>query len=245
MENLIGKTFHWLTVIDGPIKKEDSRKIYWKCRCQCGTEKIIRADALRSGTTKSCGCWKNQIFIDNNKKRQTLDLTNQKFGKIVAIEKTDMRKDGRVIWKCICDCGNICFYDTHTLQEGRAKSCGCLRSYGEEQIKQLLIKNNIPFEEQKSFNTCRFIDTNYLAKFDFFIDNKYLIEFDGEQHFYYKNNPHTWNNEINFQKTQEHDNYKNQWCKENNIPLIRIPYTHLKNLSIEDLLVQTSRFIVL
>jgi hypothetical protein len=35
---------------------------------------------------------------------------------------------------------------------------------------------------------------------------------------------------------------KNQWCKENNIPLIRIPYTHLKDLSIEDLILETSKF---
>ena len=36
---------------------------------------------------------------------------------------------------------------------------------------------------------------------------------------------------------------KNQWCKDNNIPLIRIPYTHLNNLCIEDLILETSKFI--
>jgi len=39
-------------------------------------------------------------------------------------------------------------------------------------------------------------------------------------------------------------NKKNQWCKENNIPLIRIPYTHLKDLCIEDLLLETSNYVV-
>ena len=33
-------------------------------------------------------------------------------------------------------------------------------------------------------------------------------------------------------------------CKENNIPLIRIPYTHLNKLCLEDLLLETSNFIV-
>lgn len=66
-----------------------------------------------------------------------------------------------------------------------------MRSEGEDTIRKLLLQYNIPFEEQKTFKTCVFNDSGYLAKFDFFIDNKYLIEYDGEQHFYYKNNEHT------------------------------------------------------
>lgn len=244
MENLLGKTFNWLTVIDGPIKREGSRKIYWKCRCQCGAEKEIRADILKAGTTKSCGCWKNQVFIENNKIRQTLDLTNQRYGKLVALEKTDMRKDGRVVWKCICDCGNEYLCDTHSLQEGRTKSCGCLKSYGEEIITNLLLSSNLPFTTQKTFDSCRFKDTNYLAKFDFYVNDSYLIEYDGEQHFYYKDSPYTWNTKENYEKVIQHDEIKNYWCKENNIPLIRIPYFHLEKLTIEDLLLETSSFII-
>ena len=60
----------------------------------------------------------------------------------------------------------------------------------------------------------------------------------------YKNYNTTWNNKENFLKTQERDALKNQWCKDNNIPLIRIPYTHLNNLKIEDLLLETSEYIV-
>lgn len=45
-------------------------------------------------------------------------------------------------------------------------------------------------------------------------------------------------------KVQEHDIFKNNWCKENNIPIIRIPYTHLKDLCIEDLLLETSNFVL-
>ena len=76
------------------------------------------------------------------------------------------------------------------------------------------------------------------AKFDFFINNSYLIEYDGETH--YNSNLHGWHNHTQLQAQQERDAIKNQWCKENNIPLIRIPYTHLKKLSIEDLLLETS-----
>ena len=44
--------------------------------------------------------------------------------------------------------------------------------------------------------------------------------------------------------TQEYDSIKNQWCLENNIPLIRIPYTQYKDLNIKDLLLETSKFII-
>lgn len=45
-------------------------------------------------------------------------------------------------------------------------------------------------------------------------------------------------------KDKELDEYKNQWCKENNIPLIRIPYIHLNDLCIEDLLLETTNFLI-
>ena len=53
-----------------------------------------------------------------------------------------------------------------------------------------------------------------------------------------------WNNEESHLKLVKRDKYKNQWCKDNNIPLIRIPYTHLKDLCIEDLLLETSNYII-
>lgn len=45
-------------------------------------------------------------------------------------------------------------------------------------------------------------------------------------------------------QTQKHDKIKNNWCKENNIPIIRIPYTKLHNIQIEDLLLDTSNYII-
>jgi len=56
-------------------------------------------------------------------------------------------------------------------------------SHGERKIGQLLKENNISFVREKTFESCRFTDTHALARFDFYVDNKYLIEFDGAQHF--------------------------------------------------------------
>lgn len=75
----------------------------------------------------------------------------------------------------------------------------------------------------------------------FFVNNQYLIEFDGIQHFF-ATSDRFCSEEV--EKIKQRDAYKNQWCKENNIPLIRIPYTHLKDLVIEDLLLETTSFLV-
>ena len=80
------------------------------------------------------------------------------------------------------------------------------------------------------------------ATFDFFVNNKYLIEYDGETH--YQSNAHGWHTLERLEKQQERDAIKNQWCRENDIPLIRIPYTHLNQLCIEDLLLETSQFLI-
>ena len=114
------------------------------------------------------------------------------------------------------------------------QSCGCLKSKGEQKISNILSQNNIKYEVQKTFSTCRF-QNGKLAFFDFYLpDYNILIEYDGEQHYFYRNEG--WNTKENFEKTKERDIYKNNWCLKNNIKLIRIPYTKLNNLQLSDLL---------
>lgn len=228
--DLLGQKFGRLVVIEKTAKRDKQRCVIWKCKCDCGNEALISSVNLRRGKTKSCGCYNREISSLVN----TKDLLGQRFGRLTVIERTNKRQARNVVWKCKCDCGNIIEVIGSSLTRGNTQSCGCYLSKGEEKIAKLLRENNIAFEQQKSFPTCRFIDTNALAYFDFWVDNRYLIEFDGSQHFEYSGRG--WNTEEKFQVTQEHDMYKNQWCKENNIPLIRIPYTKYNSLTIKDLL---------
>lgn len=144
-----------------------------------------------------------------------VDWSNKRIGKLLVLYPTDKRIDRRVVWHCICDCGNECDVSSNHLRRGCTNSCGCLNSKGEMYIKNLLTKNNIPFEIQKTFSDCYFTDTNRPAFFDFYINNTYIIEFDGEQHFVPKSFGENDNEKIklNFQRVQEHDKIKNNWCK--------------------------------
>ena len=148
----------------------------------------------------------------------------------------------RMIWLCQCDCGNFTEVVSVDFQSGHSKSCGCLKSHGELKVKNLLIENNIPFETEKQFPNCIYSKKNTKPRFDFYVNNQYLIEYDGRQHF--QADKSGWNTEESLEITQNRDKFKNQWCKENHIPLIRIPYTHYDNLCLEDLLLETSKFLL-
>lgn len=54
------------------------------------------------------------------------NLTNQRFGKLVAIKKYSKSKNGN-IWLCICDCGKFTTVLSSNLLKNHTKSCGCNR----------------------------------------------------------------------------------------------------------------------
>ena len=60
-----------------------------------------------------------------------------------------------------------------------------------------------------------------------------LLEYDGEQHF---KPVELWGGEEQLKIQQQRDKNKDEWCKENNIKLIRIPYTDYDKITIEYLL---------
>jgi hypothetical protein len=212
----------------------------WHCKCDCGNETDVMTQALLKGMTTSCGCYaKEQTSL--RAIRQAEDLTGQIFGKWTVLHKDKVHKGSGAYWICKCECGTERAVAAGSLKRGASFSCGCeSTSKGERVISAILDNYTIPYEMQKTFSSCRYEDSKYLARFDFFVENQYLIEFDGIQHF--TATGYLWCNEENLKYTQKHDAYKNQWCKDNNIPLIRIPYTKLDTLCIEDLLLETTQF---
>lgn len=59
-KNFPEQTFNMLTVLSKDTTNTKSSIKFW-CKCKCGTIKSIYGTALRSGGTKSCGCWKKEI----------------------------------------------------------------------------------------------------------------------------------------------------------------------------------------
>ena len=61
--------------------------------------------------------------------RPVIDLTGQRFGRLVVIGRADPPMDLRrkARWHCICDCGNETDALGDNLRRGKTASCGCLQ----------------------------------------------------------------------------------------------------------------------
>lgn len=223
--DITGQKFNYLTAIKDTGERKN-RAAIWLFQCDCGNFIECLGTEVRNGYIKSCGCGIATPHFRT-------DLTNQKFGKLTVLRLGGLKNDKRC-WICQCDCGSVIEVPTGSLTSGNTTSCGCIKSKGEEKISNILSSYNISFERQKTFESCIYPATNGKLLFDFYVDNKYLIEFDGSQHF---DPTSEW-------YRPEYDKYKDQWCKDNNIPLIRIPYTKLDTLTIEDIKLETSEYVI-
>lgn len=232
--DLTNKRFGRLVVIQRA--KNQGGHTRWLCQCDCGKKLTVISQSLREGRSKSCGCLRKELFS----KKYAIDEVGNKYGKLTVVRKAKSFDGEGARWLCKCVCGNEIIVLGKSLRSGNTESCGCISySKGENKIIELLNENNINYLYQFSFQDLVGVNKGKL-RFDFAIINdnsevEYLIEFQGRQHFDENSIYYTKENII-------HDKTKQQYCIENNIPLIIIPYTEYNNLSIDDLKI-TSHFL--
>lgn len=204
-----------------PIYNESDRSHpCWLYQCDCGN--LVAARSGEDGG-KSCGCLSREL----TRIRMSKDLTGQKFGLLTCLERLIM-EDGLTYYRCKCDCGKEKIAYTSYLINGTVKSCGCLTSWKEKEIEEILTKLQIPFEQQYRIKECR---DKLPLPFDFIIynNNHYgLIEYQGKQHYIQSKQ---WDDIEDFQKRQKHDKIKYEYCLNNNIPLLIL--NHLSDLEKE------------
>ena len=126
---------------------------------------------------------------------------------------------------------DVCGSEYHVVPN--AFLCGsrcpqCAESKGEQIVREYLKDNNIKFLPEYTFDDLIGVSGG-LLRFDFavFSDNndlEFLIEYDGE--FHYQDICEDGSYEV----MQIHDQRKNQYCKDNNIPLLRIPHWEFDNV---------------
>lgn len=213
--NEVGNKYGFLTVIERT--RDKNNKTTWLCKCECGNFATFRGSDLRNKKIVSCGC----------KKKKYIDESNNKYGLLTVIKRVGVNSSG-VLWECLCECGNLIVTNGRSLRNGDTKSCGCIKSQGEYLISKYLNFKNINFKKEYSFDDLINIKTNNKLRFDFavFIKEKIiLIEFDGIQHF--RNN--NWSH-ISLEEIKKRDEMKDNYCKEKNIPLIRISYKEIEKI---------------
>lgn len=234
-----------LTYIAPLIRTDKNiRSLYFLVVCDCGKWAIVEAIKFRQQKQIQC------VFCSLENITTMKDISGNVYGQLQALYPLNIRaSDGSVYWQCKCiDCGNEQKVIKNNLEKNGHLCAICGRkSKGEYKISKILQDLDIPFEKEKTFEDCRFEDTKAYAKFDFFINNNYIIEVDGQHHY----KPVDYSGKLSEEEKQKlylkvisHDRYKNQYCIRKNIPLIRIPYFALENISYIDLDIKTSKFLI-
>lgn len=113
--DITGQRFGRLIVLEMQPKGQ------WKCVCDCGNITFAKANTLRRGSKKSCGC-----IYGHRKLLQYIDLTGEKYGKLRVVNRSHNILD-KSAWKCLCECGNEVVVRGEYLKSGHTKSCGCLK----------------------------------------------------------------------------------------------------------------------
>lgn len=123
---------------------------------------------------------------------------------------------------CHNKCGYVWYITPHDFLKGvRCPICMSItKSHGEAETMKWLDSNGYEYMYQKTFADCR---KEKPLPFDFYIPSaKMAIEYDGEQHF----KPIDYfGGDKEFTKRINYDKIKNQYCDDNDIFLVRIPYT--------------------
>ena len=222
---------------------------------------IVYSSGRTNKGTRSCGCkQKKQFKNPNTLGKIDEDLTGQILEGWKLIEKTSLLDSNRSFYYLCQSTINPNYYDLlsirHLKDGWSAKAINANKKYtelqnsilnfefkkpkmskGEEQIYSLLKINNIHGCWQYRFANCK---DSLPLPFDFFIQNKYIIEYDGKQHF--KQIPFFDKIEESFFIRRSHDLLKNRYCFKNKIPIIRIPYNAI--FDINDLKPETTRYLL-
>ena len=209
------------------LPKSKKGELNCECLCHCGNIFTTRLSSLKNNHTKSCGCRKKQLRIQ--------DMVGKKFGKLTVLHQglyEFTKFDRRFIrWVCQCDCGRQALVRGVHLRNGHSQSCGCKRlevirsaSNGEIWISEYLSEMGLMFESQKTYSTLVGFK-NGLLSFDFCIKkdkHQFLIECQGEQH--YKPIDYFGGAEM-FKIQQQHDELKRKYVSAHpNMTLIELPY---------------------
>jgi hypothetical protein len=140
-QDLTGKRFGKLIVVErgeNYISPRGITTVRWSCRCDCGNNVLVIASNLRKKICNSCGCLRKELAG----KRSLENLTGQRFGRLVVVERStdyvDPKGNHSVKWLCKCDCGNSKVILANSLKSGTTTSCGC---YAKEVLHEVLFKD--------------------------------------------------------------------------------------------------------
>lgn len=192
----------------------------------CGSVFPVTPNSFLSGV-RCPNCTNNKKKTTQEFKEDIFNLVKNEYSFLGDYEGATIKKEMKHE-----KCGHIYKVKPNDFLSGY-RCPRCRFSKGEKKISEYVESKNIKYISQYKTKECKNIAR---LPFDFAIFNNNetincLIEYDGEQHYQSKE---FFGGEEAFKQRQHNDQIKNQYCKDNNIKLIRIPYWDFDN--IEDIL---------
>ena len=194
-----------------------------KCKCKyCRHIWWITPAKLKSG--RRCPECKNRK-LSMLKRKSEIEIQNELNINNPNVELISEYINANSMIKCRCKIHNIEWISqSWNILHGLAGCPICNSSKGENAVAKILDLYNIKYIRQYKFDDCV-----YKAKlrFDFFLpDYNICIEYQGEQHYFPVNFKGKDNTDyiLEFQNNMIRDNIKREYCINNNITLIEIPY---------------------
>lgn len=198
--------------------------------CKCGNTFSVLLSTLRNGKTQCNMC---SIGRENSVlSKEEVQKKIESFGLKMLSDYVDAKTKIDVL----CKCGNI-FQISYSKMISRKKiACNvCTKSKSNIEIlaENYLLKMKIKFKSQVCFKDLK-TNVHTPLKFDlglYTLDGKLkcLIELDGQQHF--KLHRIYAKTEEELRWIQIRDKMKDDYCKQNNIPLYRIPYWEFNKIN--------------
>lgn len=167
-------------------------------------------------------CGNEKASLKNTKTHEQYVQDVSMVNKYILVLEQYVDCETAILHQCT-KCGTIWKPIPHNILSGRGCP-GCNQSYGEQRVSNWLMSHNCQYTIQYTFADCKH---KKVLPFDFYLPvHNICIEYDGEQHFmpvdfYGKGIEYAIQK---FTEIQHRDKIKDTYCREHNIPLLRIPY---------------------
>ena len=210
------------------VLSRSGKKIWWKCSVADDHEWQASPAARSSGN--GCACCRGYKVVLSN----CLAVSHPELVKEWSVKNGDLTPymvavcSRRIVW-WICGKGHGWQAKIAERTNNRTNCPICNESKGEKAIAEVLTKNNFKFVRQAKYRTCK---NKFMLPFDFVVETEVgskAVEYQGQQH-YEAMRFGGKNNIDKFEKTIKNDTIKAAWCKEQNMPLLIIPYWEFRNV---------------
>lgn len=232
IEVLTGKRCGHLTALYPLDGYTQGNYVVWVCICDCGNLCTRTSEMLlHARENTSCGC----VVHKNHGRSIERNYSGQTYGNITILKKIG-RINGKARYRCKCECESPCGNQLFTYSaidrvisgEIIAKP-GCQKSIGEARIEEILRDLHIRYTPQAMFDTLVNPKTGKKLLCDFYLpDKNMVIEFDWRQHY---QEGTQWGGKMRVVESMYYDGIKNDWCVQNGITMVRIPYCYRDDLS--------------